>query len=124
VHRLKLDATAPDDSHKPMKGETPMKAPHIPFVAAIVVLGLGLASAAIAQTAGVTSPVAPGPDVPSIGLGGIGAGGVSIAPGAEMNGANIERIGPGGGLVAPGPAGGLGGPPVLTTPALPQPRVR
>ena len=99
-----------------------MRAPHIPFAAVAIVLGL--ATSAIAQTTGPTSPVAPGANVPSVGLGGIVPGGGAVAPGAEMGGINVERIGPGGSLMAPGPVGSGSGSSILTTPALPQPRVR
>jgi len=85
------------------------------FVAALAALDLAVAGAAMAQT-GVTSPVAPGTDLPSGVFGGVGAGGVAIAPGAAAGG-NLERIGPGGSLIAPGPAGSLGGPALPGAPA-------
>ena len=94
-----------------------MKTPIKLFVAALAALDLAVAGAAMAQTT-VTSPVAPGTDLPSGGFGGIGAGGVSVAPGAATGGtSNLERIGPGGSLIAPGPAGSLGGPPLPSAPA-------
>jgi hypothetical protein len=74
-----------------------MKSPHIPFVAAVVTLSLGLAGVAIAQTRGPTSSVAPGAEMPPFGLGGIGPGRVPVAPGSATTGdTDIERIGPGG----------------------------
>lgn len=101
-----------------------MRVPKIPLAAAVVGLGLGLASAAVAQTA-QTAPIAPGADVPPFGLGGIAPGGVAVAPGpASIGDTDIQRIGPGGGRLAPGPAGSLGGSPVISTPAMPGARMR
>jgi hypothetical protein len=108
-----------------MKGEIAMRPPHIPFVAAAIALDLGLASVAIAQTRGPTSSVAPGPEAPPSGLGGIGPGRVPVAPGSATTGdTDIERIGPGGGLIAPGPDGSVSGSPLPSIPAQPTPRVR
>jgi hypothetical protein len=72
-----------------------MRPPHIPFAAAVIALGLGLASVASAQTRGPTNSVAPGPEAPPFGLGGIGPGGVPIPPGSAMSGdTDTSRIGP------------------------------
>src|SRR5262245_13531511 len=87
------------------------------LVAALAALDLAVAGAAMAQTT-VTSPVAPGTDLPSGVFGGIGAGGVAVAPGAATGGnSNLERIGPGGSPIAPGPAGSLGAPALPSAPA-------
>ena len=103
-----------------MKGETPMRSPHVVIASVLATLLLGLASSAFAQTP-PTSQVAPGADLPAVGLGGIGPGNVPIAPGPAMsNDTGIERIGPGGGLIAPGPAGSVGGLMPLTTPVAPS----
>jgi len=96
-----------------------MRTPRKVFVAALAALDLVLAGAANAQTA-VTTPVAPGADLPTGIFGGIGPGGVAVAPGGAPGGnSNLERVGPGGSLIAPGPAGSLGGPALPSAPAVP-----
>jgi hypothetical protein len=108
-----------------VKGKA-MTASHLRLAALAAGIALHLAAPAAAQTtmAPLSSPIAPGPDSPPYGLGGLGPSNVPIAPGAAMTGdTDIERIGPGGTLLAPGPAGGLGGS-QLGTPALPSRRVR
>jgi hypothetical protein len=85
-----------------------MRVVHIPSVTIAVALLVGVATSAIAQTGGsnLTSPIAPGVNVPAGGFGAIGPGNVSIAPGeASIGDTNVERIGPGGTLVAPGMLG-------------------
>jgi hypothetical protein len=104
-----------------MKGETPMRSPHVVIASTLATLLVTLATSAFAQTPPASYPIAPGADLPAVGLGGIGAGNVPIAPGAAMSGdTDIERIGPGGGLIAPGPAGSVGGLTPLTTPVAPS----
>ena len=96
-----------------------MRTPRRLFIAALAALDFVVAGAANAQT-GVTTPVAPGTDLPTGIFGGVGPGGVAVAPGGAVGGnSNLERIGPGGSVIAPGPAGGLGGPALPSAPAMP-----
>jgi hypothetical protein len=85
------------------------------FMAAIALLGL--ATAASAQNRGLTSPIAPGAESPSIGIGGIGPGNVPVAPGIIAPGEDLEQLAPGGTRIAPGPAGSVSGSQLLGAPA-------
>jgi hypothetical protein len=99
-----------------------MRSPYVLLASAVATVFLGLASAAIAQTAQtLTSPIAPGAAAPTFGLEEIGPSNVPIAPGAATRGdSEIERIGSGGGLIAPGPAGSVSGSSSMGMPAVPS----
>jgi hypothetical protein len=90
-----------------------------PSLLAAVAL-LGLATAASAQNRGLTSPIAPGVESPSFGIGGIGPGNVPVAPGTIAPGEDLEQIAPGGTRIAPGPAGSVSGSQLLGAPAEPS----
>src|SRR3954469_18921022 len=92
------------------------------FMAAVMLLSL--ATAASAQNRGPTSPVAPGAESPSFGIGGIAPGNVPVAPGAIAPGEDLEQIAPGGTRIAPGPAGSVSGSQLLGAPAVPTTRMR
>jgi hypothetical protein len=96
-----------------------MKSLHTRLLAIMGAMVLG-AGTALAQTGAPTSPIAPGPDIPTFGLGAVGPGNVPIAPGAASSGdLEIERIAPGGARLAPGPAGSVSGSVPLSTPVAP-----
>src|SRR5262245_7090633 len=90
------------------------------FVTTVAALLLGFATAASAQNRGLTSPIAPGAESPSIGIGGIGPGNVPVAPGTIAPGEDLEQIAPGGTRIAPGPAGSVSGSQLLGAPAVPS----
>ena len=80
------------------------------------VIGLAVASLALAQTIGPGGgPIAPGPSQPrGYTPGGTGAGGVTVAPGPAARGVNVDRDSPGGRL-APGSAGSVSTAPTART---------
>jgi hypothetical protein len=77
----------------------------IPYLAASLMILVGLCGVASAQSGVVTTPIAPGAAAPPSGLPGIGAGNVEVAPGSAARGVPTEQISPGGTVLAPATTG-------------------
>jgi hypothetical protein len=99
-----------------------MRPRDIKLITAAAGLFVSLTTAALAQTPPVNAapainPVAPGPGLTSVPIGGIGEAGIPLATGSS----GINQVGPGGIRLAPS-GGSVSGVPLVTRPAEPGAR--